>query len=256
MPVLIPAFKYTSQKVTIGATNNKITFREQAGVDIVGTVASGSFSYGQLAAEVRKAMVAAGAVAAYTWRYSYSTQKYTTTSDLTGGATIYSVMTGGANDIAATLGITSNKTGATSYTSDAAVPSLTTLTLTRNIRGPRLVPIVERADEVLETGVSESLVTGDIDTYSFRLEYETVASALGFYDMWKNAASRGAVIQFYPNSTNMSNWVDVVFVDKQVDIRDMSDQGAYQLFLINFNVRGANPNTGNLTTRDLINREA
>jgi len=252
--ILKPRFKYYSRYVTITAsTNDVLTFREASGINLTATITAGRYTYGGLAWKIKQAMDAVGA-ATYTVRYSYRTGKYTLTSDLSGGATVFELITGVSNEIMATIGFTATVNGASSYTSDTQVPSLTTVTFTYPLRGPLVRRSCEREDLVLAGGRSESINYGTQKFYSFRVEYETPTVILALYTMLEEIGERGGVVQFYPDSTDTTNYVDVQFTDRDFDLPEMTAESLYRKYSFSFNLREASPNTGTLDFSSLLDR--
>lgn len=100
---------------------NTIVFREQVGVDITATVTAGTYTSATLfIAAIKSALDAAG-VATYTVAQS-ATFRFTITSNLGGGATVFQLIwTDAASaDMASLLGFSTaaNDTGASTYTAD------------------------------------------------------------------------------------------------------------------------------------------
>lgn len=253
--LLIPLFKYYTYLVTIASSNNQFTFRDSPSTDITVTIPSGEYTYAALAYQIRKAMQAVGGgVAIYTVRYRQGTRLFYFASDLSGGATAFQIRQGGANDICATLGITGHKTGASSYDADAAVPALSTLTFTQRIRLPRVRRSEAREDLVLDSGRSESSSFGATNMLTFYVEHESVAVIQGMYDMLVAAGGRGQAVRFYPDSTNTTDYVDVVFTDRDFELPEESDLSFYRHYTFNFALRQAVPNTGTLDFRSILDR--
>lgn len=248
--ILIPLFKYYPRTVTIAnGSNDEIRFEETSGAGVTATIASGTYTYGELAYQVHKALEAAGSNA-YDVRYRYSTRRFTITSD---GAFLKLDWNVG-DDALPTLGFTSDQTGDTTYTSDTQVPSQTTLTFTRNSRGHIARRVSDRVDVVLASGRSESVLYGGSDEYSFYAELETRAVAQGFYDMVKAVGEHGAVIDYYPDSTDAVNYIQVQMTPNSWEFREMTAERLYGLFHLRMDFRVAVPNAGTLEMRDLIDR--
>lgn len=254
--LLIPAFKYYTYLVTISSTNNQLTFRDDATTDITVTIPSGTYAYSGLAYQIRKAMQAAttGGAAIYTARYRVDTRLFYFASDLSGGATAFQIRYGGTSDICPTIGITGHKTGASAYDGDTAIPSLTTLTFTKNIRSPKVRRSEAREDLILDNGSSESSHFGAQKVVSFYVEHESVATIVGLYDMLEASAGRGQAVRFYPDSTNVADWVDVVFTDRDFDLPEESDLGMYRNYGFSFTLREYAGNTGTLNFRSFLDR--
>lgn len=253
--VLIPRFEYYSRQVTITEdSNDEILFRESVGVDLTATITAGTYTWGALSYQVKVAMEAVGA-STYTVRYSYSDRKYTIQSDGTGGGGLLQLDVGGATyDALPTLGFSVDTSGFLVYTSDTAVPSLSTLDFTQVLKRPRTVREVTREDLILETGRVESVSFGGIDTYSFTVEWETPAVAQAYYDMVTDVAEHGGSVQFYPDKTATTEYADVTFVDSEFDFREQTDQLLYRHYAFSIGLRLAYPQTGTLDLRALIDR--
>jgi hypothetical protein len=252
--VLIPLFKYYKRRIVIDATNNEIGFRETtAGSLLTASVTQGTYTYGELAYEIKVAMQIAGD-SVYTVRYDYTTRKYVLTSDGTGGGNDFELDVGAASsDLLPELGFAADQTGALAYTS-TAVPAQTTLTFSENLRSPRVTRSVNREDLTLRSGRTESISLGGIDTYEFSVEYETPAVALAFYDMVLDSAEYGSTIEFYPDSTDTTNYVDVTFPDTTFSPREMTDEGLYRLYSWSIRLQQKIPNTGTLDMRSMLDR--
>lgn len=252
--ILIPMFKYYPRRITIDATNNKIGFWETSGGNTLTAVLTlGSYSYGALAYEIKNAMQIAGE-SVYTVRYDYTTRKFTFTSDGTGGLGYFSLDVGSVNnDLLPSLGFAADQTGALAYTG-TAVPALSTLTFSENLRAPRVTRTVNREDLTLRSGRTESMSLGGVSEFEFSVEYETAAVALAFMDMVLDSAEYGATCQFYPDSTDTTNYVDVTFPGKSWAPREMVDEGLYRLYAWSIRLREKIPNTGTLEMRSLIDR--
>lgn len=248
--VLIPLFKYYSELITVGSTNNTITFGE-GGSALTATVASGTWSWGELAWKVKVALEAAG-TGTYTVTYTHSARKFTIAKS-TGTFTLD--VGGNANDLLDDMGFTSDKAGALTYTSDTSVPAQTTLTCTQRARGPQLESDATREDTDIESGRRESTFYGEVERYTFRLEFESVAVAQGIYDMWRGAGRYGNAIDFYPDSTDTTNFVTVLWDAKSHGLREMTDRGLFRLYEVEFRLRIKNP-TGSSTIkgRDFLDR--
>ncbi len=255
--VRIPAFRYYDTYATVSSSNDQLTFRDvAAGPDITVTLASGEYTRAGLAYEAKKKMSASGTggAAVYTIRYRPNTRLYNFTSDLSGGASAFQIRVGGANDASALFGFTAHKTGAATYDSDTTVPALTTLTLTQQIRGPKISQRFAREDLILDSGASESSMGGIAYALSFYVENESVASIQGIYDMLRGAAGRGQSVRLYPDSTNTTDYVDVVFTPRDFDLPEKSDVGMYRHYDFACDLREAVPNTGTLNFRSLLDR--
>lgn len=249
----VPAFGWYPETVAIGAANNALTFREGDGANPTrtATIDSGTWSYGELAYRVGKALEAAG-VSDYDVRYSYSARTFTLTSTLGGGATQLEVTGGSA---AAALGFaTPSAAGAASISSGTTVPALTVVTFTRPIRFPAVRRSVEREEVRLDNGRSEIVSFGDAAFYSFRVERETVAVAQAFHDLCVEAGLRGAVIRCYPDSTDLTAWFDAQFTEREVEISEEAGAGLYRRYAIGVSLRIAAGNTGTIDARALIDR--
>lgn len=251
--LLVPMFKYYTYLVVVSPANNIFTFRDGAVTDIPVTIPSGTYTRSGLAYQIRKAMQAAG-VAIYTVRYRVNTRIMYFASDLSGGASAFQIRVGGTADICATLGVTANKTGASSYDGDAAAPDLTTLTFTKNIRSPKVRRSEAREDLILDNGSSESSHFGAQKVVSFYVEHESVATIVGLYDMIEASAGRGQAVRFYPDSANAADWVDVIFTDRDFDLPEESDLGMYRFYGFSFTLREYAGNTGTLNFRSFLDR--
>lgn len=254
--VQIPMFKYFTYLVTVDSSNNTFVFRDDGATDITCTIPSGEYTWTGLAYQIRKQMRASTGVAVYTVRYRVNTRIWYFASDLSGGAVSFQIRTGHANDIAATLGITGNKTGASSYDGDSAVPGLTTLTFTQKARLPRVRRSEAREDLVLDSGASESSSFGATVGLTFYVEHESVATIVALYDMLVAAAGRGQAVRYYPDSTNTTDYVDVFFTDRDFDLPEESDLGMYRYYGFSFTLREVPvaSQTGTLNFRSFLDR--
>ena len=215
-------------------------------------IPDGTYTYGQLAYQIKKALEVAGA-SVYDVRYNYSTRIFTLTSDGSGAGNDFEIVYA-SSDIAATIGLTGNKTGALTYAMDSAVPAAkTTLTLTQRAERPEVFSITDREDFTLENGDMRSASYGTAEEYRFDVTHESVASAQGVYDLNRDAGAEGAVIDFYPDSTSGS-YVEVKMVDREVNIREMTAEGLYRKYAFRFNLRVMPSNAGSVTLRTLIDR--
>lgn len=253
--VQIPMFKYHTYLVTVDSSNNTFVFRDDGATDITCTIPSGEYTYAGLAYQIRKQMRALG-VSSYTVRYRVNTRVFYFASDLSGGAASFQIRTGHANDIAATLGVTANKTGASAYDGDSAVPSLSTVTCTQKARLPRVRRSEAREDLVLDGGASESSSFGATVGLTFYVEHESVATIVALYDMLVAAAGRGQAVRYYPDSTNTTDYVDVVFTDRDFDLPEESDLGMYRFYGFSFTLREVPvaSQTGTLNFRSFLDR--
>lgn len=251
--VLIPRFRYYSRKATITVSvNDRITFRETTGVDIVATLAPGKYTWQGLAYALKRALEAEGA-SAYTARYRYSNRTLTLTSDGAGGGGICELRVGGARDILPTLGFTATATGALAYTSDTPTPAITTLDYSTEIRAPQCRLSLDREDMLTESGRSEMITLGEAEEYVFSVEMETPAVALGWRDLVADAAEQGEPVRFFPDSL-VADYVEVDVMDRTVDLGDMSVEGVYRAYRWTITLRQHVPNAGALDMRALIDR--
>jgi len=252
--ILIPRFKYFPHLVTISlGVNDTVTFRETTAVGSTALIAPGTYNYGDLAYQVKKALDSAGA-STYIVRYSFTTRKFTITSDLSGGDGIFELVVGGAGDALPTLGFTATVTGAAQYTSGTAVPSLTTIDFSTVLRFPRVRRVVDRESLTLENGRTETVSFGGIYEVSFLVEYESPAVGRAWALMVEELAEFGDSAQFYPDNTDTTNYLDVTFSDAQFDYREMLEESLYRLYSFAIAMRIAVPNSGTLDGRSLLDR--
>lgn len=246
---LIPVFKYYSELLTIASTNNTIVFGEGGGA-LTATIASGDWTWGEVAWKVKVALEAAGA-GTYTVTYSHATRKFT----IAKSAGTFTLDVGGsANDALDDLGYTSDKSGALTYTSDISVPSQATLTCTSRIVQPDLDLETEREDLVVESGRKESVHHGDHERYVFRLEFESTATALGLVDMWRRAGRYGNEIDLYPDSADLTNFATGYWDTTRPAIRRSR---IYRLWDVEFPFRFKQPapaGSSTLKPRDFYDR--
>lgn len=101
----------------ISGYNDTITFEETAGVDITATLTAGYYTPADLATEIQTQLNAAGAS---TYLVSYTSRKFTLTSDGTGGGGIFTIEWSAPASPALMLGFddSADDTGALSYSSD------------------------------------------------------------------------------------------------------------------------------------------
>lgn len=247
----IPVFRFYSELLTVGSTNNTITFGEGGGA-LTATVESGTWSYGgDLPYKIKVALEAAGA-GTYTVSYSHATRKFTIVKD---SGTFTLDAGGNSNDFLDDIGFTSDASGALTYTSDTAVPSQTTLTCTTSVKGPQYEDETRREDFDTDAGIRTSAFHGDVERYTFRLEHETVAVAQGFFDMWHRAGKYGLAIDYYPDSTDLTNFVTVFWDAKTFRPREMTAENLYRLYAIDIPLRFKKP-AGSSThvPKDFIDR--
>lgn len=254
--VLIPQFKYYARTITIAdGSNDEIGFKEDsAGSVLTATVAAGTYTYGELAYQVKKALEAAGD-STYTVRYTLSTRKFTITSDGTGDAGDFEldVASAGLDDLLPSLGFTSDGTGALTYTSDTAVPSQTTLTFTKNARFPRMTRRVDRDSLDLESGRREVTWFGAADEISFFVEDESVATAQGWWDLITEAGEHGATLEFYPDST-VASYVECQLLGDDFAPEEQVTEGLYRLYRIAITLRVTGDNAGSINARGMLDR--
>lgn len=256
--VLEPVFKYYSATLTVSATNNTITFGE-GGADLTATVASGTWRWGdELCAKIKRALDAASDVAGnnstFTVTYDHTTRKFTI-SKASGTFTLNHG--GSANDLLDDIGFTGDKSGALTYTSDVAVPGQTTLTCTKRVRMPQVEAEVTREDTEHESGRKESVYQGEVVRYPFRLEFESVATAQGFWDMWDSCAKYGNEIEFYPDAADTTAYAIGYWDTKRPVIRELTDKSLFRLFDIEFPFRFKMPapfGDSTLKPRDFFDR--
>lgn len=249
--VLIPVLKWYAEEIEItAAANDTITFGEGGGA-LVATLTTGTYSWGALAYEVKRALEVAGA-GTYTVTYSHSTRKFTIAKD----AGTFTLDVGATSDDALDdMGYTSDKSGSLTYTSDTAVPSQSTLTCTERIRRPQLEIDADREDVVLETGRRESTFHGFKERYSFTLEFESVATFQSLYDLWRQCAAYGIAFQFYPDSTAGSAYFDAYWDAKTFPVREMTDRRLYRLYQVEMSLLIKTPKgSSTIVARDLIDR--
>jgi len=246
--VLIPLWKFYNRLITIDGDNDTITFGEGGGA-LTATVASGTWTYGELAWKVKVALEAAGA-GNYTVSYSQSARTFT----LTKSAGTFTLDVGAtADDLLPSLGFASDQTGALTYTG-TAVPAQTTVTCTRRVRGVQIEPMsnldVTRADN----GRRESAQYGTVGRISFRLEHESVAVNVALLAMWQGAARFGDVISFYPDSTDSTNYIDVFWDAPKWPGREMTGRGLYRVHEYDFVLEVAIPAAGTYVIDDFADR--
>jgi len=252
--VLIPMFKYYPERVIIASTNDTLVFRETTAVDLTAEVESGTWSWAELAWKIKVALEAQGG-STYTVSYAHSTRKYTILSDGVGGGGLFEIRVGGANDGWDDVGYTAHTSGALTYTSDTAAPAAqTTLTATQRARGAQLETEAMIEVTEVESGRREAVHHGQIDRYTFRLEFESVAVAQGFRTMWDDAGKYGAEIDLYPDSTAGSEYVTGYWDTSRPRIHMMLDRGLYRLYEIDFTLRFKVPATGTIEAAELLDR--
>jgi len=253
--VLIPQFKYYARTFTIAdGDNDEIGFKEDsAGSVLTATVAAGTYVYGELAYQVKKALEAAGD-STYTVRYDYSAREFTLTSDGSGGAGDFEldVASAGLDDLLPALGFAADQTGALTYTG-SAVPSQTTMTFTKELRFPRVRRRPDRDTLELENGRNEVTLFGSSETITAFVEDETPAVAQAYYDLVTEAAEHGAVVEFYPDSTS-ADYAEVQFLGDDFSPEEQIGEGLYRHYRISFNLRISPTNAGTLTARDFLDR--
>jgi len=244
---LLPLFKYRARTITITADNDRFVFTEGGG-NLTATVEQGTWTYGELAWKVKVALEAAGA-GNYTVSYSYSARTFT----LTKSAGTFTLDVGAvADDLLPSLGFSADQSGALTYTG-SAVPSLTTVTCTARIRDPQMKPMSQLDVFRADSGRRESCQYGTIERLTFRLEFETVAVAQAIYDMWDKAAKFGDSIDFYPDSTDGTNYVTVYWDAPEFPGRQ-TPRGLYRLWEFDFVLEIAVPAAGTHTLRDFVDR--
>jgi hypothetical protein len=250
--VLIPKFKYYPRTVTITSANDVLAFKETTGGStLTADIPDGTYTYGELAYQIKKAMEAVGD-STYTVRYRHDTRKFYLTSDGSGGGNDFEIVYA-SSDIAATIGLTGDKTGALTYTMDSAVPSQTTLTFTREIARPRCVRQASIEDLVLDSGRMSRACFGASEDYAFELTHETPASAQGLYDMQEAAGEQGAVVELYPDSTS-ADYLEAQIVETSFEPTEMVAEGLYRHYSMTITVRVWHANAGTIGLRDLIDR--
>jgi len=109
-------------KVSVGV-NDKIDFEETAAVELTATLNSGQYTSTELETEIKTRLDLAGA-STYTVAYDTGTNKFTITSDGTGGGNIFNLLWLTGTNTALTAGeiigydITSDNTGSLAYLAD------------------------------------------------------------------------------------------------------------------------------------------
>lgn len=245
-------FVYYSEHVTIATTNDTITFTEGGG-NLTATLTPGTYFWGELCPDIKRALQAVGS-GNYEVSYDHATRKYTITKSA-GTFTLDVGVTG--DDALPTLGFTVDCSAALTYTSDTAVPSTTTLTLTSSIHSriqrPQPENEVDREDARTENGRQVSTYHGDVDRFEFLLEYLSVTDTQGLRDMWDQAGKFGNAIDFYPDSGS-SDYVTVYWDTKVFRPPELIDRNLYRLYAIEVPFRFKVPAGGTITARGLIDR--
>jgi hypothetical protein len=261
-----PEFRYYSETVTIDSTNNILQFEEVDTVNLTATLASGTYFWAELAYEIKRALEAASTgPATYTVSYSHSTRKYTIVSDRGAADTlIFDIETSGVSNTGwPTLGFTANSSGtvvATSVTqtSDTAVPSQTTLSMTASIqcrvKRPQQRNTSALEVTMFESGRRASTYHGDVDRLTFTMECLSVTDIQGLRDLWDQAGKFGNAIDFYPDETNNTDYVTVYWDATEFPPVEMTDRNLYRLYAIEMPLLLKKPAGGTLTARDLLDR--
>lgn len=252
--LLVPMIKYYPDTLTVtSGTNNQIAFGA-GGAPLTAIVASGTQSWGGIAALVERALKAADTAGSYTVTYDHSTQKFT----LTKSAGTFTLDVGGVTaDLLPQLGFTSDKSGALTYTSDVAVPAISTLTFTQRVREPKLDDDPKAEETIVESGRSEGVYYGTSDLLTFYLEVETPATAKAARTFYDSCAKRRRSFQFYPDSVDTTKYFDAFLVVKSWGefCREMLEEKFYRLFRFDFALRFKVPSgASTIVPADLLDR--
>lgn len=252
---IIPRLDYTPARFEVAnGSNDEISFEETAATPLTATVTSGIYTMAELGIKVKEALEAAGA-STYTVTYDPTTSKYTLTSDGSGGGGIFNLDVGGAtDDLLPDLGITVDKSGSLSYTSDVTVPSAVTFTLVNRIRRPSYRREANAGVFTADGGATYTAWRGTSERYRFTVEFETVASAQSFHDFLRDAAELGADVTFRPDSATPANLMTVRVVGLRNAIPEQD--GIYRRYLLTFDLEAKRPTPAadTITFRDLLDR--
>lgn len=255
--VQVPRFRYTPTVVEVDGTNDRFIFRETVAVDLTAIIERGIYTLAKLGIKVKEALEVIGA-SVYTVTYDPTTSKFTITSDGAGGGGVLELDVGGVADdaLALLLGFSSDKSGALTYTSDVITPSTKDFDGTRRIRRPRPVREGIKGEREADSGAFFTVLRGHRENYRFTLEFETVATALGFYDFLMEAAEGGSPITFFPDLTNTFNRMTVRVMGASQPIPEMTDRGLYRHYVLTFDLRPKRPavDGDTITMRDLLDR--
>ena len=232
--VLLPKFVYTPRHVRITAADEHLPFKETSGGSILtGSVAEGLWTVAELIQKLKAALEVAGA-SIYAVSYNQTTRLVTVTSDATGGTNDFEILaTTAPVEAWAVLGFTTDRTGATTYMADVAIPSNVTLVLGKRIRRP-LNEIRGIGDiSQIGTGARWAIFRGERERYRFRLELEPVAGVQGVWRMFRDAGDSGQAIDFFPDSTLAGS------IKVHIDPRSMTWQvetRAYRHYALEFDL--------------------
>jgi len=248
--VKIPKFVYRPARVTIvSGALDQITFGEGGGA-LTATVAPGEYTWGALAQMIQVALEAAGA-GDYTVTYSLTTRMYTLVKSAGTFTLDYSA---GTRDLLPTIGITADKSGALTYTSDSAVPSETTITCTQLSRHHDAPDECDRADFEAGSGRTEHSLIVARERLTFTVEFESTAVHRTLKDMWRLAGRYGAPIDYYPDST-LSDYITVIWDQPRYPLAEMTrDRGLYRRYAGELAFRVRVPAGGTITARAFDDR--
>jgi len=249
--VLIPKFVYRPSVVTITTSSNDQFVFTIGGGNLTATLTAGTYPWGVLTKYIKAALEAADATGTYTVTYSQSTMKYT----LVRSSGTFTLDVGAsARDALPTLGFTSDKTGALTYTSDSAVPAETTITCTRRLRYIDLADECERDDYEAASGRRESSLVSRAERITFTLEAESTTVHGYLKEMWRNSGRHGGSIDFYPDSTT-SPYITVYWDQKRFPMTEMvRSRNLYRHYEGEFAFRVKIPLAGTLTPTDFDDR--
>lgn len=218
------------------ATNDRIDVQETSGVNLAASLTAGEYTLAGMAAEVKRALDAAGA-STYTVTYNLSgtyQNKLTITSDGIGGGGLLKLMGATGPNVSRsalpTLSYTAtDHTGALTYNSDAVAPAAVTLTFDEDIRKPVPSKAPDASVTDASSGVRQTLTRHIANTYKFSNVYVSESSMESWETFLDQCGCRGGQFDFYPKS-GTSTWVNFTLNDRRVEYPEMIEQNLFQRY--------------------------
>jgi len=247
-------FEYRPQVAVVTVNNFDLRFQEvTAGPTLLAVIQVGTWTVEELCHQTKVAMEAVGA-SIYNVSYSRATRLFTIESDLSGGDGTFTRVDGVQN---AWTGLFGNPSGGgtSPYVSTVKTPSLVTFTTTASIRKPSIKMKPNRAVLETESGARWTTYHGTDETYSFSLEFESVATAQAAYAMLRDAAEHVELVKF--STTGQSTYC---LVEPNMTIIEQTSKKLYRIYLINLTLRmqvgSIQQATGTVTLADMVDRTA
>lgn len=247
--ILIPEFTYRDRTVLVAAgVNDTIRFRDvSGGGDLTATLEAGRWTTEQLCLKVKEAMDGQSNA-----RYNCAYLREKNHFKVETGGTFLELEDGSPSSNNAWdthLGFTGgDKTGATSYESDAARPGLVTVTMTERLRSPIIERAAVREDFDTESGARYTTHMASSASYRFRMEFEGFLQAQKIHRMKRDVLIFGDRIELQFDSLTANSRMFGTIDPKTVVVREMVNRKLYRLYELRFSFVRRVPRVADLVT--------